>query len=168
MENCVIDGSATAAGLNGTPVESVKLFPTDVEKLVSRFDPGNTIDAVVDNVNRELYGPYTKGVLITIGNTSFATVKLNDSLFSFNSSCHSDQVTDLFGAMLIKTDFNIQNLHLAVKYIVDPYSPDAVPVYSIIPTEGFIFRSNEMADTPIGTEVESPTTEGGSVLQDVQ
>ena len=147
VENCIIEGSATANGINGVPMDSIRLFPRDVQPLVSPFDTGDTIDNVVDQINRELYGPYTKGVLVTIGNTSFALGKLDNTIFAFNGSCHGDQVTDLFGAVLIATDFNTQNLQTIIKFIVDPYSPDAVPVYSIVPIEGFVFRSPEILET---------------------
>ena len=151
VENCIMEGSSTASSINGVPVESIRLFPRDVQPLVSPFDTGNTIDNVVDSINRELYGPYTKGVLVTIGNTSIACCKLNDTIFAFNSSCHGDQVTDLFGAVLLAATFNTQNLQTAIKYIVDPYSPDSVPVYSVVPIEGFVFKSPEIleVDTPM-------------------
>jgi hypothetical protein len=172
VENCIMDGSAAASRLNGAwTVEAERLFPEEVAGLVARFDPGHTVDAVVDSINRELYRPGTKGTLVTVGNTTFATVRLADSIFAFNSSCHSDQVTDLFGAVLIKADFNIQNLHQAVTYVIDPYSPDSVPVYSAMSTDGYIFRSVGdplQHDTPTasaGPEVESPTTEPGSSVQ---
>ena len=146
VENCIIEGSATASSINGVPMDSIRLFPRDVQPLVSPFNVGNTIDSVVDCINRELYGPFTKGVLVTIGNTSFALGKLDNMIFAFNSSCHGDQVTDLFGAVLSMADFNTQNLQTTIKYIIDPYSPDAVPVYSIVPTEGFVFRSPEILE----------------------
>ena len=141
VENCILEGSSTASSVNGVPMESIRLFPKDVQPLVSPFTTGTTIDSVVDNINRELYGPFTKGVLVTVSNTSFALVKLDSIIFAFNSACHGDQVTDLFGAVLIATDFNTQNLQSTIKYIVDPYSPDSVPVYTVVPIEGFVFRS---------------------------
>ncbi|KAK2169725.1 hypothetical protein LSH36_7g03043 [Paralvinella palmiformis] len=151
VENCIMEGSATASSINGVPVESIRLFPRDVQPLVSPFDTGNTIDNVVDSINRELYGPFTKGVLVTIGNTSIACGKLNDTIFAFNSSCHGDQVTDLFGAVLVVAAFNTQNLQTTIKYMIDPYSPDTVPVYSVVPIEGFVFKSPEIleVDVPI-------------------
>ena len=141
VENCILEGSSTASSVNGVPMESIRLFPKDVQPLISTFSTGTTIDSVVDNINRELYGPFTKGVLVTVSNTSFALVKLEHTIFAFNSACHGDQVTDLFGSVLIATDFNTQNLQSIIKYIVDPYSPDSVPVYSVVPIEGFVFRS---------------------------
>ena len=152
VENCILEGSSTASGINGIPIESIRLFPREVQSLVSPFRTGNTVDHVVDNINRELYGPYTKGVLVTIGNTPFAIGKLNSTIFAFNAGCHGEQVTDLFGAVVITTDFNTQNLQTAIKFIMDPYSPDHVPVYSPVPTEGFIFRSPEIL------EIESPSS----------
>ena len=152
VENCILEGSATASSINGVPMETVRLFPRDVQPLVAPFSTGNTIDNVVDNINRELYGPYTKGVLVTIGNTAFALGKLDSTIFAFNSSCHGDQVTDLFGAVLISTDFNTQNLQSVIKYMVDPYSPDAVAVYSIVPTEGFVFKSPEILEIEASME----------------
>ena len=151
VENCILEGSATASSINGVPVESIRLFPRDVQPLVSPFNTGNTIDTVVDNINRELYGPFTKGVLVTIGNTTLALCKMENIIFAFNSSCHGEQVTDLFGAVLIATDFNTQNLQTTIKYVVDPYAPDAVPVYSIVPIEGFVFKSANIIqlDVPI-------------------
>lgn len=146
VETCILEGSATASSINGVPVESLRLFPRDVQPLVSTFDAGTTIDNAVDNINRELYGPFTKGVLVTIGNTSLAIVNIDNTIFAFNGSCHGDQVTDLFGAVLVATDFNTQNLQSIIKYIVDPYSPDAVPVYSIVPIEGFVFKSPEILE----------------------
>ena len=146
VENCIVEGSATASSINGVPMDSIRLFPRDVQPLVSAFNAGNTIDSVVDTINRELYGPFTKGVLVTIGNTPFALGKLDNMIFAFNGSCHGDQVTDLFGAVLIMADFNTQNLQSTIKYIIDPYSPDAVPVYSIVPTEAFVFRSPEILE----------------------
>ena len=151
VENCILEGSATASSINGAPVDSIRLFPRDVQPLVSPFNTGSTVDAVVDAINRELYGPYTRGVLVTIGNTTLAMCKMDNTIFAFNSSCHGDQVTDLFGAVLIATEFNTQNLQTTIKFIVDPYAPDAVPVYSIVPIEGFVFRSAEIMqyDLPI-------------------
>ena len=153
VENCILEGSATASSINGVPVDSIRLFPRDVQPLVMPINVGNTVDTVVDNINRELYGPYTKGVLVTIGNTTLALCKLDSEIFAFNSNCHGDQVTDLFGAVLISTEFNTQNLQTTLKYIMDPYAPDAVPVYSIVPTEGFVFRSASVL------EMESPVEE---------
>ena len=135
-------------------MESIRLFPKDVQPLIAPFSTGTTIDSVVDNINRELYGPFTKGVLVTVSNTSFALVKLEHTIFAFNSACHGDQVTDLFGAVLIATDFNTQNLQSIIKYIVDPYAPDSVPVYSVVPIEGFVFRSAHLIQedvSPIDT-----------------
>ena len=149
VENCILEGSATASNINGIPIDAIRLFPEEAQHLVGEFNAGSTIDNVVDNINKELYGPFTKGVLVTIGNTTFALGKLNNTIFAFNSNCHGDQVTDLFGAVLITTDFNTQNLQTVIKYIMDPYSPDAVPVYSIVPTEGFIFRSNEAMEIDV-------------------
>ena len=149
VETCILEGSATASSINGIPVESLRLFPRDVQPLVSIFDAGNTIDHAVDCINRELYGPFTKGVLVTIGNTSLAIVNINNTIFAFNGSCHGDQVTDLFGAVLLATEFNTQNLQSTIKYIVDPYSPDAVPVYSIVPIEGFVFKSPEILEVDL-------------------
>ncbi|ELT89102.1 hypothetical protein CAPTEDRAFT_216691 [Capitella teleta] len=146
VETCILEGSATASGINGVPVESLRLFPRDVQPLVSPFDAGSTIDSVVDGINRELYGPFTKGVLVTIGNTSLAIVNIDNTLFAFNGSCHGEQVTDLFGAVLVATEFNTQNLQSLIKFIVDPYSPDAVPVYTIVPIEAFVFKSPEILD----------------------
>lgn len=145
-ENCIIDGSTTVSNINGTPLGSVQLFPPEVQPLVSTFDAGNTIDSVVDAINRELYGPFTKGVLVTIGNTSFALCKLDSQVIAFNSASHGDQATDFFGAVLVLADFNTQNLQSTVKYLIDPYRPDAVPVYSIVPVEGFVFKSPEILE----------------------
>lgn len=153
VENCILEGSATASSINGVPMESVRLFPRDVQPLVSTFHTGNTIDAVVDNINRELYGPFTKGVLVTISNTTLALCKMDNTIFAFNSSCHGDQVTDLFGAVLIATEFNTQNLQTTIKFIVDPYAPDAVPVYSIVPIEGFVFRSPSVLQLDVPVEI---------------
>lgn len=153
VENCILEGSATASSINGVPMESVRLFPKDVQPLVSAFTTGNTIDAVVDSINRELYGPFTKGVLVTIGNTTIAMCKMDNVIFAFNSSCHGDQVTDLFGAVLIATDFNTQNLQSIIKFVVDPYAPDAVPVYSIVPIEGFVFRSANIMQLDVPVEI---------------
>ncbi len=147
VENCILEGSATASSINGVPVESVRLFPRDVQPLVSSFHTGNTIDSVVDNINRELYGRFTKGILVTIGNTSVALCNLDNIIFAFNSSCHGDQVTDLFGAVLVAADFNTQNIQSVIKYLVDPYSPDSVPVYTMVPVEGFVFKSPEILET---------------------
>ena len=108
---------------------------------------------MVDNINRELYGPFTKGVLVTIGNTTIAMCKMDNTIFAFNSSCHGDQVTDLFGAVLIATDFNTQNLQSIIKFVVDPYAPDAVPVYSIVPIEGFVFRSANIMQLDVPVEI---------------
>ena len=152
VENCILEGSATASSINGVPVESIRLFPRDVQPLVSPFTTGNTIDAVVDNINRELYGPFTKGVLVTIGNTTLAMCKMENTIFAFNSSCHGDQVTDLFGAVLIATDFNTQNLQTTIKFVVDPYAPDAVPVYGIVPIEGFVFKSANIIQLDVPLE----------------
>ena len=154
VENCILEGSSTASSVNGVPMESIRLFPKDVQPLIATFSTGTTIDSVVDNINRELYGPFTKGVLVTISNTSFALVKLEHTIFAFNTACHGDQVTDLFGAVLIATDFNTQNLQSIIKYIVDPYAPDSVPVYSVVPIEGFVFRSANLIQedvSPIDT-----------------
>ena len=146
IENSILEASATAGALNGTTMDTVSLFPAEFQPLVAQFETGNTIDQIVDCINRELYAPFTRGVLVTIGNTSCALYKVNNRLMAFNSSCHSDQVTDLFGAVLIATDFNAQNLQTTMKYLVDPYRPDAVPVYSIVPVEGFIIRSPEVLE----------------------
>ena len=146
VESSIQHGSATAGSVNGAPLESLRLFPREAQALVSHFRTGNTIDNVVDNINRELYGPYTKGVLVTIGNTPLAISKLDNMLFAFNAGCHGEQVTDLFGAVLIMATFNTQNLQTIVKFIMDPYSPDTVPVYSIIPMEGFVFQSPEILE----------------------
>ncbi len=153
VENCILEGSATASSINGVPVESIRLFPRDVQPLVSPFNTGSTVDAVVDSINRELYGPFTKGVLVTISNTTLAICKMDNTIFAFNSSCHGDQVTDLFGAVLIATEFNTQNLQSTIKFIVDPYAPDAVPVYSIVPIEGFVFRSAEIMQYDLPMEL---------------
>ena len=153
VENCILEGSATASSINGVPVESIRLFPRDVQPLVSPFNTGSTVDAVVDCINRELYGPFTKGVLVTISNTTLAICKMDNTIFAFNSSCHGDQVTDLFGAVLIATEFNTQNLQSTIKFIVDPYAPDAVPVYSIVPIEGFVFRSAEIMQYDLPMEL---------------
>ena len=146
VETCIVEGSDTAASLNGVALDSLRLFGRDVQRLVSSFCTGATIDSVVDAVNRELYGPYTKGVLITVGNTAIAICKLNSLIFAFNSAGHADQLSDLFGAVLIATDFNIQNLQTTIKYIINPYSPDSVPVYATLPTEGFVFRSPDILE----------------------
>ena len=54
------------------------------------------------------------------------------------------QVTDLFGAVLVTADFNTQNLQSAVKFLVDPYRPDMVPVYSAVPVDAYVFRSPDI------------------------
>lgn len=146
VENCILEASTTVSGLNGATMDTVSLFPREYQALVAQFETGNTIDQIVDSINRELYGPFTRGVLVTISNTSCGLYKVDSRLMAFNSSCHSDQVTDLFGAILILTDFNAQNLQTMIKYLVDPYRPDAVPVYSIVPVEGFVFRSPEVLE----------------------
>jgi len=153
VETCIMDGSVAAAGVNGVPIEPLALFPSDVRHLVSSFNTGDTIDNVVDAVNVQLYGPYTKGVLVTVGNTSVALCNLNGSILAFNAACHGDHVTDVFGAVLVATDFNTQNLQTVMKYMIDPYNPDSVPVYSIVPTEGFVFCSPDILEA-------SPEAEG--------
>lgn len=55
-------------------------------------------------------------------------------------------MTDLFGAVLVAADFNTQNLQAAVKYVIDPYRPDAVPVYTAVPVEAYVFRSPEILE----------------------
>lgn len=149
VENCILEGSNIAATINGAPLESIKLFPPEVQALVTHFNTGATVDNVVDAINQELYGPFTKGVLVTISNTSIALCKLDGKIFAFNSGCHGDQVTDLFGAVLLSTDFNTQNLQSAIKYMIDPYSPDTVPVYTIVPMEGFVFKSDIISSRPV-------------------
>jgi len=67
-------------------------------------------------------------------------------IVAFSAAGHGDQVTDLFGAVLVVADFNTQNLQSAIKYLIDPYRPDAVPVYSAVPVEGYVFRSAEILD----------------------
>ncbi|KAI0230650.1 hypothetical protein LSAT2_019033 [Lamellibrachia satsuma] len=156
VETCIMDGSAAAAGVNGVPIDPLALFPSDVRHLVSSFNTGDTIDNVVDAVNVQLYGPYTKGVLVTVGNTSVALCNLNGSILAFNAACHGDHVTDVFGAVLVATDFNTQNLQTVMKYMIDPYNPDSVPVYSIVPTEGFVFCSPDILEaSPEGGEAEA-------------
>jgi len=63
-----------------------------VVSLVSSFEAGNTIDSVVDSVNRELYAPYARGVLVTIANTSLAVYKLDAQIIAFSAAAHADQV----------------------------------------------------------------------------
>lgn len=145
-EHSVLDASTTVSNINGTPLSSVQLFAAEVQPLVSPFDAGNTVDSVVDGVNRELYGPFARGVLVTIANTSFVIVKLDGQIVAFSGAGHGNQATDLFGAVMVAADFNTQNLQSTVKYLVDPYRPDAVPVYSIVPVEGFVFKSPEILE----------------------
>ena len=146
VENCIIESSVTAGNVNAANVDTISLFSPEVQPLVFQFEAGNTIDSLVDSVNRELYSLYVVGILATVANTSCALYKVNNQIIAFNSSCHGDQVTDLFGAVLIVTDFNAQNLQSIFKYLADPYRPDAVPVYSIVPVEGFVFRSPEILE----------------------
>jgi len=146
VEGCILDAATAAGGIDGTPLDAVPLFARDVLPLVASFDAGNTVDSVVDGVNRELYAPYARGVLVTIANTSLAVYKVDAQIVAFSSAGHGDQVTDLFGAVLVVTDFNTQNLQSAIKFLVDPYRPDAVPVYSAVPVEGYVFRSPEILE----------------------
>lgn len=78
----------------GNPLDSVPLFSRNVLPLVAPVDAGTTVDSVVDTINRELYAPYTRGVLVTIANTSIAVYKLDMHILAFNGSCHGDQVTN--------------------------------------------------------------------------
>ena len=96
--------------------------------------------------SRELYAPYARGALVTIANASLAVYKVDAQIVAFSAAGHGDQVTDLFGAVLVVADFNTQNLQLAIKYLIDPYRPDAVPVYSAVPVEGYVFRSPEILE----------------------
>jgi len=146
VESSILEAATTAGTVNGAPLDSVPLFSRDVLPLVVTVDAGTTIDSVVDCINREFYTPYTRGVLVTIANTPVAVYKLDGQILVFNSSCHGDQVTDLFGAVLVTADFNTQNLQAAVKYVIDPYRPDAVPVYTVIPVEAYVFRSPEILE----------------------
>ena len=146
VETCIMDGIAAAAGVNGVPIDPLALFPSDVRHLVSSFGTGETIDNVVDAVNVQLYGPYTRGVLVTVGNTSVALCNVNGGILAFNAACHGEHVTDVFGAVLVATDFNTQNLQTVIKYMIDPYNLDSVPVYSIVPTEGFVFCSPDILE----------------------
>ena len=59
---------------------------------MSSFEAGNTIDSVVDSVNRQLYAPYARGVLVTIANTSLAVYKLDAQIIAFSAAAHADQV----------------------------------------------------------------------------
>ena len=107
---------------------------------IAHFQTGNTIDNVVDNTNAELLRQQTRGVLITINNVSFSICKFNGIIMVFNAQCHTKHVTDLFGSVLILTDFNTQNIQSAIKYLMDPYNPDIVPVYAIMNTEGYVVQ----------------------------
>ena len=146
VEGCILEAATAASSVDGTPLDSVPLFSRDVLPLVAAFDAGNTIDSVVDCVNRELYAPYARGSLVTIANASLAVYKVDAQIVAFSAAGHGDQVTDLFGAVLVVADFNTQNLQLAIKYLIDPYRPDAVPVYSAVPVEGYVFRSPEILE----------------------
>lgn len=155
IENCILEAASKVSSIDGLPIDSIRLFPVQMQQLVSEFPAGNTVDALVDSLNRQLYDPVTRAFLLTIGNTTFALSKLDNTLFAFNSNCHGEQVTDLFGAVLLTTEFNTQNLQLAVKYLIDPYSPDAVPVYSIVPVEAFLLTSPPITPTSSSGNMES-------------
>lgn len=77
VEGCILEAATTASSVDGTPLDSVPLFSREILPLVATFDAGNTIDSVVDCVNRELYAPYARGTLVTVANTSLAVYKVD-------------------------------------------------------------------------------------------
>ena len=56
----------------------MELFPWGAQPLVSPVTTWNTIDAVVSSINRELYGTFSKVVLVTINHTTIAIIMQNE------------------------------------------------------------------------------------------
>lgn len=148
IESCILESSSKALSLHYAPFsDSTLLFPPDLQPLLFSIDAGNSVDSLVDNINRELYGFYVNAVLANINTSSCAILKIgNNKLMAFNGSCHADHFSDFYGAVLIITDFNAQNLQLLIKFLMDHQHPDSVPVYSPLAAEAFVLRSAEVLD----------------------
>ena len=103
---------------------------------MSSFEAGNTIDSVVDSVNRELYAPYARGVLVTIANTSLAVYKLDAQIIAFSAAAHADQVRSVAVPTADIPRWILAKFHYT-DTDTDPHGPDGVsPQKSPCPCSG--------------------------------
>ncbi|ESN99107.1 hypothetical protein HELRODRAFT_162598 [Helobdella robusta] len=147
VERCVLEAANKSVAMSPAPyTDTHALFPTLLQPLLSFFEVGNTIDSLVDSVNRELYEFCIVGVIVNYNCTSSVIFKLDENrIMAFNGSYHED-ISDYFGSLIIVADFNAQNLQLIIKYLIDSHRPDSVSVYATISAEGYLLKSPEILD----------------------
>ena len=146
VENCILEASAKASSQQGGVfVDTYSLFSVELQPLVTPFESGSSVDALVDSVNCELYGFCVLAVVVSINNMTCVIVKIpSNKLLAFNATCHGDHIPDFFGALLVTAEFNAQNLQLMIKYLLEPHRPDSVPVYEELTSEAVVVRSPEI------------------------